>query len=376
MKVPLREPHENQRRLERQSVGLLRPFVAGSYGIYNGRSMATLVTGATGFVGVNIVEELVSRGLDVVALGLGGWPPEAASVLAADNLQTVDGDVRDVALLDRVFNEHAIDRVVHGAAITAGLEREIEDPGSIIDVNVRGVALVIEAAQRHGVGRFVHLSSGAAYGDALLEDAPVQEETTPSRPVTLYGLTKYAGELTALRLGDLYEMDLVCTRLGSVFGPWERTTGARDHVSVFLQLARIVGARETALLPPTPRTDFVYSRDVGLGVVALLAAKNLPRRVYNLSSGWEWEDLMAKWCRALATTYEGFNWRYAEAGEEPSIRHTEPRDRSLMDISRIAGEVGWKPQFSMQAAFTAYADWLVSVPNWLDPERSIQQRQA
>ena len=336
--------------------------------------MATLVTGATGFVGVNIVEELVGRGLNVVALGLGGWPAEAANLLAASNLQTIDGDVRDVVLLDRVFSEYAIDRVIHGAALTAGLDREIEDPGSIIDVNVRGVALVVEAARHHGVNRFVHLSSGAAYGDALLDDAPVREGTTPSRPVTLYGLTKYAGELTALRLGDLYDMDLVCTRLGSVFGPWERTTGARDHVSVFLQLARIAGAGEIAILPPTPRTDFVFSRDIARGVAALLEAKSLPRNVYHLSSGWQWEDVIAGWCRTLAASYEGFDWRYAEAGEEPSIYHSEPRDRALMDVSLIGDEVGFKPQFSVQDAFIAYADWLASVPDWLNPERSIQQR--
>ena len=73
-------------------------FVAAWHATYNGRSMATLITGATGFVGVNIVEELVGRGLDVVALGLGGWPAEAeTNNRAADAIATWLPDGRKIA---------------------------------------------------------------------------------------------------------------------------------------------------------------------------------------------------------------------------------------------------------------------------------------
>src|SRR5690606_9753123 len=142
-----------------------------------------------------------------------------------------------------------IDRLVHGAAVTAGVAREKRDPATIVEVNVAGTARVLEAAHRHGVGRIVHVSSGSAYGRSLFECARLYEDATPERPETMYQITKFAGERTVLRLRALYGLDLVCTRLGSVIGPWERDTGVRDTLSTHFQLAQMAARGKTAVLP-------------------------------------------------------------------------------------------------------------------------------
>jgi nucleoside-diphosphate-sugar epimerase len=338
--------------------------------------MTTLVTGATGFVGLNIVEALVGRGEEVVAFGLGTWPDEATTLMASDaTLHVVEGDVRDAGALDRVFRDFVIDRVVHGAAITAGVQREAMDPQPIIDVNVSGTAAVIQAAHKHGVKRVVHLSSGAAYGESLQGKELLYEETSPSRPVSLYAITKYAGERVALRLRELYGLDLVCARLGSVFGPWERRTGARDHVSVFLQLARLAAAGEEALLPlPTPRRDYVYSRDVAAGVVALLEAERLPHCLYHLTSGWPWDDPVEGWCRTLSAAYPGFSYRGVGRRERPNVTTIEEQDRASMDVGLIREDIGFEAGFTEADAFRDYVTWLSSVPGWLSaqPEKALR----
>lgn len=191
------------------------------------RAMTTLVTGASGFVGTNIVEALLARGQQVIAFGQGGMPANALAAFAryGDRLHVVDGDVRDAACVERLFADRRIERLVHAAVITAGVAHEQRDVTAIVGVNVVGTARVLDAARRHGVGRIVHVSSGSAYGRSLFECERLYEDVTPERPQTMYQITKFAGERTALRLRELHGLDLVCVRLGSVIGPWERDTG-------------------------------------------------------------------------------------------------------------------------------------------------------
>ena len=324
--------------------------------------MVTLVTGATGFVGVNIVEALLLRGEEVVAFGQGGMAANAQTAFArfGSRLSVVEGDVRDAADVDAAFaGPRRIDRLVHAAAITAGMAREKRDPAAIAEVNVGGTARVLEAAQRHGVGRIVHVSSGSAYGRSLFECPRLYEEATPERPETMYQITKFAGERTALRLRELYGLDLVCTRLGSVIGPWERDTGVRDTLSTHFQLARLAAQGAAAILPQTHyRRHWVYCRDVAAGIVALLDAPAPAHALYNLSSDREWGSL-APWCERLAAVYGAFDYRVAGAGERSNLGISELQDRGVMDIARIRQDVGFEPRFGAQEAYEDYARWLL-----------------
>jgi UDP-glucose 4-epimerase/UDP-glucuronate 4-epimerase len=319
--------------------------------------MTTLVTGASGFVGVNVLEELARRKRDVVAVD--ALPPPEGAALAASAIRFRTGDLRDEDFLESLFCAESIDKVIHLATITAGGEREYGCSSALVDVNVSCVARLLHVAKRHQCGRLVYVGSGSAYGRTWESEVPLREEESPSRPDSLYGITKLAGEQIALRLGELSGLDVRAVRLGTVFGPWERETGARDAMSLYLQLARFALVGSEAVLPSAiARRDWIYSRDAARGIADVLACAHTRHRVYHLTSGMEWSDGLALWCQALAANFAGFTWRAAEPGEQPNVVDTARRNRAPMLVDRIRDEVGFVARFGPGAACEDFAAWL------------------
>ena len=167
-----------------------------------------------------------------------------------------------------------------------------------------------------------------------------------------------------LRLAELWDIDVVCARLGTVIGPWERNTGVRDNFGTHSQLALCAATGKEAVLPPRAiRRDWVYSRDVAAGLIALLDAKSPRHPVYNLSSGVDWGDgTMAAWCEALKTVYNDFKFRVAQSSETANIGYTD-KDRCLMDTGRIVNEFGLRLR-GPGDAYEDYAQWISRTPDF------------
>jgi nucleoside-diphosphate-sugar epimerase len=161
--------------------------------------MAILVTGGSGYVGLNVVEALARAGREVVSFDMTLPPPAAAAALSAlpGTVRAVDGDLMDAGALDRAFQGAPIEAVIHTAAVTSGPAREAVEPARVFQVNVLGTIGLLEAARRARVRRVVITSSGAAYGESLYRPGLMQEDATPVLPTTLYATTKYAAERTA-----------------------------------------------------------------------------------------------------------------------------------------------------------------------------------
>lgn len=332
--------------------------------------MAILVTGGAGFVGLNLVDALLASGEEVVLFDRGAPPPAAERAWATQRgrLQWVAGDVLDAAALGKAFAARRIDRVLHCAAVTSGPKREASDPGGVVAVNLQGTINVLTAAREHQVRRVVYTGSGAVYGESLRRFGRIYEDNTPALPVTLYAITKFAAERIALRLKNLWGVDVVCARLGTLVGPWERDTGVRDNFGTHSQLARLALAGETAVLPPREvRRDWIYSRDVAAGLVALLEASAPRHFIYNLSSGFDWSGSVLAWCEILKDAYSRFDFRVAAADETPNIGYTDT-DRFPMDVGRIEHDIGFKPRFTPREALADYLEWLRRTPDfWESP---------
>ena len=131
--------------------------------------MKVLLTGGSGFVGINIAEALLETGDKVVVYSRRPMPQEAAQELSTlpGELRWAKGDVSDKRRLLDGLREEKIDYVVQAAAITPDLARETEDMASVIRVNVLGTITTLEAAREHNVKRFVYVSSVAVYGCLL-----------------------------------------------------------------------------------------------------------------------------------------------------------------------------------------------------------------
>jgi UDP-glucose 4-epimerase len=330
--------------------------------------MAVLVTGGTGFVGMNVLEALLEHGEHVVSLDGGAPSPAARRALAAHSRAIVleAGSVLDAEFLEDLFRKYTIERVIHAAAVTSGPDREARDPETIVEVNVRGTLNVLRAARKHDIRRLVYVGSGAAYGETLYRLPRLYEES-PSVPTTLYSITKHAAERTCMRMRALWRLDVVCVRLGTVIGPWERDTGVRDNYGTHTQLAGQALAGRTALLTAREiQRDWVYSRDVADALVELAYAPKLGHTLYNVSSGVAWEAPIRTWCEALGRAYPRFSYRVAATGEEPTIWYTD-RDRGLMDIGRLACDTGFEPRYPMAEAYAAFIEWMRKTPDCVQP---------
>jgi nucleoside-diphosphate-sugar epimerase len=319
--------------------------------------MATLVTGAAGFVALNVVEHLLRAGRDVVGLDRIPLPDRAAREFAElpGRLTMIGGSVLSDADLSRAMTAAPIEAVIHCAVITAGSDRETADPGSIVAVNIQGAVTTLVAAAHGGVKRFVYPSSGAVYGTAAATVDLMDEDTLRPAPVSLYALTKFAAESILPRVAATHGVALTVARLGVVYGPWEYATGVRDTLSPMLQTLDLAASGTEAVLGPPWRGDYTLSRDIAAGLVALAGMKSTPRTIYNLATGRG--TTVEDWCRTLETHLPGFRWRRARDGERWNVESHTGFDRGAMDIAKITADTPYRPEFDLKTAAEHLLAW-------------------
>jgi UDP-glucose 4-epimerase len=149
-----------------------------------------LVTGGSGFFGGLLEESLLASGNAVVNIDL------EKDERQHENLISLQGDIRDRALLEKIFSEHKFDAVFHCAAILA---HAVSDQDFLWTSNVDGTRRVAEAAKKHGVGKIIFLSSNCLWAENF--HRPVLESDQP-RPVEIYGRSKWEGEKILLEYRD------------------------------------------------------------------------------------------------------------------------------------------------------------------------------
>ena len=183
-----------------------------------------LVTGGAGFIGSNIVSELLRRGervrvLDNFSTGKRDnlWP-------FGEKIELVEGDVRSYHLVREAVD--GVDFILHQAALPS-VPRSVKDPITSNEVNVTGTINVLDAAKECGVKRVVFASSSSIYGD--LEALPKTEDMLP-KPLSPYAVSKLAGEKYCQVFTRLYGLDTVALRYFNVFGPNQDPTSQYSAV--------------------------------------------------------------------------------------------------------------------------------------------------
>lgn len=321
-----------------------------------------LVTGASGFIGLNLLERLLASGHSVTAFSADELPRLAVAEFSRlpGKLTARRADVRDVEMLEDLFRSGRIDAVLAGAAITAGLARERETPGAIFEVNLVAVATLVALAAKHGVRRVVALSSSAAMGERLFGETPVTEEDRPE-PVTLYGQSKAGLESFARRWATLSPgaPEIVVARVSAVFGPWERATGVRDSMSPQYALARAAVQRSAiAPLPEGGERDWIHAPYVAASLEWMLSAPRVGHCLYNVGAGRIWHA--REFIAALAGNGVGVDQKAGAA--EIGFNDDLSRRRSYLDTQRLAREFEAPP--AIDAATHSYARWVAAHPEW------------
>jgi nucleoside-diphosphate-sugar epimerase len=319
--------------------------------------MTVLLTGAAGFVGMNILESLLKRGHTVLAFSNVALPVSAAELPGYERCTVVLGDVRDKAVVESCFQARNIERVLHAAVVTSDAERERVAGDEVVSTNLSGTATVVTSAARHGVRRFVMVGSGAVHGTI---EAPgigsaifprVITEDAPHNPVTLYDISKSAAESILARIAGLNGMSWAVGRLGTVFGPWERQTGFRDTLSPIHQVNAIAERGGHARLPGETSTNWHYSRDAAEALLTLLMADHAQHTIYNLEPSIFWP--LSAWCEMLARRFPGFTYSIGKSsGTSVDVYDVEAYPQ--LSSKRFEAEFGPSARQGLAEAFQDY----------------------
>jgi nucleoside-diphosphate-sugar epimerase len=186
---------------------------------------ATLVTGATGFLGPHLVWEAAAR-RPVVAVDRRAPDETVRAFLARDmeragRVTWVQADVTDYGALFHAVSRHAISHIIHAAAITPNAAMEAAGMRETIGVNVLGTANALDLAREYGVRRTVVFSSSSVY--ATNDGSPLTEDA-PWRDTSAYAVSKQSIERMMAHAVHGFGMDVVAVRPAALFGPLERPT--------------------------------------------------------------------------------------------------------------------------------------------------------
>ncbi len=293
-----------------------------------------LVTGGAGFIGSNLVEALLERGITVRVLDNLSTGRRSNVQHLMNDIEFIEGDIRSMETVNAAAR--GVEVVFHEAALVS-VPASVEDPVMANEMNVTGTLNVLVAARDAGARRLVLASSAAIYGDN-----PVlpKVETMLPEPLSPYAVSKLADEHYCEAFTKLYGLPTIALRYFNVFGP------RQDPASPYSAVIPIFLSRMARGEPPTLRgdglqtRDFVYVSDV---VQAnLLAAEAPPERsgAFNVAQGQR---------TSLLDLIDAIN---QILGTQMSPNHGPPspgdvRD-SVADITKIRGGLGFSPSVSLQ----------------------------
>ncbi|NKJ51175.1 epimerase [Burkholderia sp. SG-MS1] len=302
-----------------------------------------LVTGASGWLGTEIVKALLARGDAVIGTDIVISPAATALAARYPALTLAAADLCEWPQVLRLMHDHRPDAVIHAAAIV-GVIQCADIPIKANRVNVEGSVNLFEAMRLAGVKRIVHVSTEETYGDFT---APSIDEDHPQKPVSVYGATKLAVE----HYGRMYSRDhgLECINVRTcwVYGPHlPRLRVPRTFIEAALR-GETLHAPDGAELA----VDQVYVADTVAGLLLALDKQTHRFDSYNVATGVAptIADVAEAVNRAIpgARITVGSRGPYRHGGTVLSAK------KGALDISRARDELGYEPRYDLQRGIEA-----------------------
>jgi UDP-glucose 4-epimerase len=308
-----------------------------------------LITG--GFIGSHVADQLIAHEevREVVLLDnmLRGSRRNVEDALRSGRARLVEGDIRDRALLDKLFPE--VDNVFHMAALR--ITRCAENPREALEVMYDGAFNVVEACVRHKVKKLVAASSASIYGTA--DSFPTGESHHPYNNRTLYGAAKMANELMYRAFNDMYGLPYVAMRYFNVYGPRMDTEG--KYTEVLIRWYGLVKKGQPPLIfgEGDQTMDFVDVDDVARANVLAMKAP-VSDHVFNVAS--ERETSLRELCHALLKTM-GSNLEPRHVPLPTERKAVEVR-RRLADTSKARELLGFEARIGLEDGLSRLVRWL------------------
>ena len=327
--------------------------------------MKLLVTGGAGFIGTNFIrywlhhepdDAIVNFDLLTYAGNLSNLTDIAARY--PTHYKFVQGDILDVDLVEDLLKKERPDVIVNFAAESHN-SRAILHPHRFFETNVMGTQVLLDAARRRGVQRFHHISTCEVYGELALDSPDRFSEAAPYRPQTPYNASKAAADHLVNAYFHSFGMPITISNCANNYGPYQHpekliprfTTNAIHNLPLTLYRSS------------HNRREWLHVEDHSRAIAAVLKNGKIGE-TYNVGSG-------------IEKSIEEISDFILDALNKPHALKTYVPDRPghdcryLLDSSKIARDVGWKPMIAFETGLRETIQWYLKNQHWW---QTIQQK--
>ncbi len=314
-----------------------------------------LITGGAGFIGSNIVHELVKRGEKVIVLDNLSTGDMQNIIDILDAIEFVDIDVRDLESVRKIVE--GVDFVLHQAALPS-VARSVDNPIDSNEVNVNGTLNLLVAARDAGVKRLVYAASSSAYGNS---PALPKNEDMPSHPLSPYAVSKLLGEHYCRIFHTIYKLETVSLRYFNVFGPRQDPTSPYSAAIPKFINAILKGDSVTIYGDGEQSRDFTYIQNVVNANLLACEAPDAAGTVINVACG---DQISLN--RLISIIEEELEIEAQRVYTQPlpgDVKH------SCADISRARELLGYEPAVAFDEGLKMTVQWFTNGHRELTEEK-------
>jgi len=303
-----------------------------------------LVTGGAGFIGSNIVEELLKRGQKVRVLDNFSTGKRENILPFLGRIELIEGDIRNYRVVREAVEE--VDLILHQAALPS-VPRSIKDPITVNEVNVGGTLNLLNAAKNTGVKRIVYASSSSVYGNS--ETLPKKEDMIPE-PISPYAVSKLAGEKYCKVFYEVYGLETAILRYFNVFGRMQDPTSQYSGVIAKFINAFLNNKPLTVYGDGEQSRDFTFVDDVvKANLLVANCSLNHSGEVFNVARGRRVS--LNQIIKILDEIFSRDNQVIYTDSRLGDVRCSEA------DISKIKTKLGFEPKTSFKEGLAKTVEW-------------------
>tara|TARA_B110001452_G_scaffold265830_1_gene271289 strand:- start:145 stop:1128 length:984 start_codon:yes stop_codon:yes gene_type:complete len=305
--------------------------------------MKCLITGGAGFIGSNLVDQLIKLNHQVIVIDNLSTGQKSNLDHLIKKIEFVNEDIsKDKKNIEKFFQD--VDWVFHLAGL-ADIVPSITNPDNYFRANVQGTINVLEASRNAKIKKFVYAASASCYG--IPTDYPTNENCKIDTQYP-YALTKNLGEQIVMHWAKIYKMPNVSLRFFNVYGPRSRTTGAYGAVFGVFLAQKLANKPLTIVGDGKQTRDFIHVFDL-VDAIIKAAEKANGSDIFNLGSGKETS------VNEIANIISNNQVNVPKRPGEP--------DRSMADIKKIKEHLNWLPKVSLKEGI---AMLLSNIDQWKD----------
>lgn len=307
-----------------------------------------LVTGGAGFIGSNLIDNLVNSSNVICVDNFDDYYDSAIKRkniekhLAKNNFKLYETDITDYDALEKIFEENKIDCIINLAA-KVGVRPSATQMREYTATNIGGMVNLLECARKYNVIKFIQASSSSVYGERT--KIPFKEDENIDKQVSMYAATKAAGEKICYTYSNLYKININCLRFFTVYGPRQRPDMAINKFVKLISEDKIIQVYGDG----SSKRDYTYVQDIVEGIIACIDYNKTPFEIFNLGYS---NSIELKYLINLIekTLQKKANIEFIPI-QEGDVSITSA------DISKAEKLLNFAPKFSIETGIEEFIKW-------------------